>query len=160
MPANHPEFPLNLHFTVKFLNPDYREDHEFLSVEGLQADLRPQLAPKNIFRPNVRRRTILRPHFKQLVLKRAYRPDSELLEWCMDTINNHKREEQNLNIQLLNSKHDIISAWRVENALPVGWNIDEFNAGESKVLIETMTLKYDFFEVVNSKGKLVAPKDR
>ena len=158
MPANHPEFPLNMHFSIEFANPKFEADQTFLSVDGLSAELTPGLAPKNIFRPNANRRTVLRPQFKQLILKRAYRPDSKLLEWCMDAINNHKREEENLTIKLLNSQHIMTSAWRIEKAIPMAWTLSELNAAESAVLIETIVLKYAFFQVVNSKGKVVAPK--
>jgi phage tail-like protein len=106
------------------------------------------------------RRTVLRPKFKELVLKRAYRPNSNLLEWCMDAMNNHKREEENLTVTLLNSRRDMISAWRIEKAMPIGWHIDELHAEDSKILMETITLTYDYFEVVNGLGKVVAPKEK
>ena len=140
---------LNFHFSVEFFDTKYSEDHQFSSVEGLHAQL-----------VNDETDGASKALFETLVLKRAYEPDSKLLKWCMDAINNLAIEEKNMSIKLLNAKHEAISAWNIEKALPIGWSIAELNAEESQVLIETIVLKYEFFEVVNSKGEIVAPKPR
>jgi len=140
---------LNFHFSVEFFNVKYNADHQFSSVEGLHAQL---VTDEND--------GTSKALFDTLILKRAYEPDSKLLKWCMDAINNLEIQEENLSVKLLNTKHEVICAWNIEKAVPISWSIAELNAEESQVLIETIVLKYDFFEVVNSKGEIVAPKPR
>ena len=141
--------PLNFHFIVEFDNPDYSADRHFRSVEGLQAGLwrddEMRIAPS--------------PQFDLLVLKRAYNPDSKLLEWCMKAINKNERVEEKFIIKLLDAQHGVKSAWIINDAVPVGWGVDELHAEHGAVLEETITLKYKFFEVTNSQGRIIAPKE-
>ena len=153
----HPDFPMNFQFIVEFTNRVYAQDRDFTSVSGLSASLESKLAPKNIFRPNAARKKILRPTFHPLVLKRAYRPDSKLLEWIMKTLNHHEREKESLTVRLMNTEHEMICEWRITDALPIDYHLSELNASNPEVLTETITLKYKYFEAVNSRGVVVAP---
>ncbi|MGI9552460.1 MAG: phage tail protein [Aurantibacter sp.] len=146
--ADHLRYPpLNFHFDVEFRHKDFKRDHKFQSVDGLHAQLVKDEGQKN-------------PHavFDHIVLKRAFEPDSKLVGWCMDAINNKVFKAVTLTIKLLNSKHEVLSAWIVEKAIPVGWGVAELHAEESKILIETIELRYRYFQVVDSKGRIVAPK--
>ena len=88
MPDQQSELPLNFHFSVEFVNSDYRTDHQFRSVEGLHAQL------------EVGETTGLKEvRFDELVLKRAYRPDSKLLEWCMNFLKIKGIEPENRSIK-------------------------------------------------------------
>lgn len=138
---------LNFHFSDDFVNSDFSEDNQFSSVEGIHAQL-----------VNDEADGTTKAVFDTLILKRTYEPDSKLLEWCMDAINNIVITKEHLSVKLLNPHHEVISAWNIENAVPIAWSIAELNAGQSQVLIETIVLKYDFFQVVNSEGRVVAPK--
>ena len=159
MPNIHPEFPMNFQFIVNFDNSKFSSDTDFHSVSGISTDLVTKLIPGNIFRPNTNRKKVLRPDFQSLVLKRAYRPNSILLEWVMDAINHNKRESENLTIRLLNTNLDFVSAWMIKEAIPIGYHIAELNAGHPEVLMETITLKYNYFEIVNGEGQIISPKD-
>lgn len=147
MAANLPYPPLNFHFEVQFHHKDFHNDSRFQSVQGLHAQLIKEEGQKN-------------PHavFGNLVLKRAFEPDSKLMAWCMNAINNLVFQEVNMTIRLLDSKHEPLAAWQVVKVIPVGWEVAELDAQDSKILIETLTLKYHYFQVVNGKGKVVAPK--
>lgn len=136
-----------MHFVVEFLNDSLREDHRFQSVHGLQAKLVKEDDEKQP-----------RAKFENIILKRAFEPDSKLVEWCMNAINNNIFKYETMTIKLLNSKHKPISGWIVNNALPIGWSVEELHAQESRVLIETIELTYKNFQVLNSKGKIIAPK--
>lgn len=140
--------PINSHFQVTFSNAKFKNDTRFHAVQGLYA----QLARHEPLRE-------WHAHFDNLLLQRAYEPDSKLLEWCMDAINNQKIEKENLTISLLNSKHEVISSWQIHQAFPIRWGIEELHAQDTKILLESYELKYSYFEVVNSKGKIVAPKE-
>lgn len=137
--------PLNMHFAVEFINAPFSESTNFQSVQGLQARIC----------INENKREITK--FENIILKRAYQPDSELVKWCMDAINNHRKESLNFLITLLNAEHEPLSSWSIEKAVPVAWGVEELHAQETKILIETIELEYQRFQVLNSKGRVVAP---
>jgi hypothetical protein len=140
--------PLNCNFQVEFKNPDFKNDTRFHIVQGL-----------HVRRPVAIPFADIPAHFDNIVLKRAYEPDSKLLEWFMNAINNKITRSENLTIFLLNSKLDRISAWKVEKAIPVSWGVEELHAQETKILLESFELRYEYFEVVDSRGNVIAPKN-
>ena len=135
--------PLNMHFVVEFQRKDLVDDMNFQSVQGLQVRV-------NKFEGKSR------VHYENIILKRAYEPDSKIVSWCMDVIKNRKKQPVNLTIKLLNAAHEPVSAWNIKGALPVGWGVEELNAQETKILIETIELKPLSFDVLNSNGKVTA----
>ncbi|MEP3836896.1 MAG: phage tail protein [Algibacter sp.] len=139
---NYP--PLNMHFIVHFHNKALLSDTNFQSVEGLQARIIENEGKKQV-------------KYDHLVLKRAYQPDSSLVAWCMDAINNNKKQATNLTVNLLNADHEIISGWQIEKALPVAWGVEELHAQDTKILIETVELQYRRFNVLNNKGEVITP---
>ena len=54
----------------------------------------------------------------------------------------------NLEIQLLNEKHEALMKWNVIHAWPKAWKFGELNAEKSEVLIETLELNYNRFEFI------------
>ena len=138
--------PLNFHFSVNFEHRNFRKDQRFTSVEGLQARLESDESRKKWL-----------PSFEHLVLKRPFEPNSRVLEWCMNAINNQKFKTIDLTIKLLDRKHEVLAAWIIEAALPVGWGVAPLNAQDSDILIETIELKYLRFQVANQEGKIIAP---
>ena len=149
MPSPTNPLLLNYHFDVHFHRRDLSKDHRFQSVQGLHAQILPEdLAGKK------------NATFDNVKLTRAYEPDSKLVAWCMDAINNKVFKQSNVTIKLLNSKHEMQCGWKLEKAIPVGWGVEELDAENCKVLIETIELKYEYFEVINSRGEVVSPKPR
>jgi phage tail-like protein len=136
-----------MHFIVQFQNNDLQEDYRFQSVQGLKASLIKEEGVK-----------LPRAIFENIILRRAFEPDSKLVEWCMDTINNKVFKHETITIKLLDNKHELISGWIVTDAIPVAWSVEELHAQDSKVLIESIELKYKNFQVLNSKGQIIAPK--
>lgn len=138
--------PLNMHFVVEFNNKAFSEDRNFQSVQGLQARISENENKQGVY-----------TQFENIILRRAYEPDSGLVKWCMDAINNHKKQPVNLLIKLLNTEHEMLSGWNIENAVPIAWGVEELHAQETKILIETIELAYERFQVLDSKGRIIAP---
>ncbi len=138
--------PLNMHFIVEFNNDEFLNDNSFHSVQGLKA---------RIIENNENRGVHFQ--FENIVLKRAYQPDSKLVKWCMNAINNNKKQPVDIIVKLLNAEHIMLSGWQIEEAVPVAWGVEELHAQETKILIETIELKYLRFQVLNSKREIVAP---
>lgn len=135
-----------MHFIVEFIDEDFWEDKNFQSVQGLQARICEKEDRRGIH-----------AQFENIILRRAYQPDSKLVKWCMDAINNHKKQALNLTIKLLNAEHEMLSGWMIEKTLPVAWGVEELHAQETKILIESIELSYQRFQVLDSKGRIVAP---
>ena len=138
--------PLNMHFVVQFSDSDFDNEIHFQSVDGLKA---------RICENETKSGTYVK--FDNLILKRAYLPDSKMHRWCMDAINYNKQKPLNLNVHLLNAHHQPISTWKIEKALPVAWGVDQLHAQESKILIETIELTYYRFEILSSGEKIEVP---
>ena len=139
--------PLAMHFMVQFSHPEFDSESGFQSIQGLRARIYDKEEGEST-----------RVKFENIILKRAYSPDSKLIEWCMDAINNNKIKPLNLTIKLLNAEHLLINGWKIEKATPVAWGIEELNALESSILIETIEIAYHRFQVLDRNGKIIAPR--
>ena len=74
---------------------------------------------------------------------------SGIILWCQNAFENFVFEPTNIAITLLNDLHVPLQAWYVVNAIPKKWSISNFNAAESSVVIESITLSYQFFNVIS-----------
>lgn len=137
---------LNFHFDVEFTSMRFKADRNFQSVHGLKARICENDDEKEV-----------RVQFENIVLRRAYQPNSKIVEWCMDAINNNIKEPFTIVVKLLNADHKMLSGWIIEEALPVSWGVEELHAQESKILIEIIEVSYLRFQVMNGKGEVVAP---
>ena len=138
--------PLNMHFSVEFKNKYLSKDKNFQSVHGLQARIVNDESTDKSF-----------PVFENIILRRAYQPISKLVKWCMNAINNNKKQPIDIVVKLLNAEHDMLSGWKIEKAIPIAWGVEELHAQETKVLIEIIELSYLRFQVLDSKGNIIAP---
>lgn len=135
-----------MHFIVEFHEKYFSMDAHFQSVQGLKA---------RICKDDVNKKGHIQ--FENLILRRAYQPDSKMVKWCMDTINNNIIKPVDLTVKLLNADHNMLSGWQIEQAVPISWGVEELHAQETKILIEIIELEYLKFHVLDSKGMNVAP---
>jgi phage tail-like protein len=137
--------PLGFHFKVEF--NQFMGEFEFQSVSGLSVDLETEEIAEggeNRFKHKLPVRT----KFPNLVLKRGLLVDSELITWCKNAIENFDITPTDLTVKLLNEKHEPLMTWNVVHAYPVKWSIADFNAEESKIVIETIELAYSYFNTL------------
>src|SRR5690606_5977918 len=88
--------------------------------------------------------------FPNLVLKRGFLINSTLIKWCKDAVENFDFSRKDITVELLTvdgKSHKSLMTWNVVGAIPVKWNVDEFNAQESKMAVETIELAYNYFTV-------------
>jgi phage tail-like protein len=83
--------------------------------------------------------------YNELVLKRGLLKNSSLIQWVNNAIRNFKFEPTQVYISLLDEKGAPSVKWTVRNAYPIGIELSEFKAEENSIVIETLTLAYDFF---------------
>lgn len=137
--------PLGFHFKVEIAH--LKGEYQFQSVSGLSIDLDTEdiaEGGENRFKHKLP----LRAKYPNLVLKRGLMVDSELAKWCSDALESFDIRPADLTVSLLNEEHEPLITWNVIHAWPVKWNVVDFNAEESKVVIETIELTYHYFNVM------------
>jgi phage tail-like protein len=85
--------------------------------------------------------------YEKLVLKRGLATNSAVFQWCMNTIANFEFKPVTLFVKLMDEDGQPLVTWEVINAYPIGWTVGNFNAESNSVVIEEMTLAYQYFNV-------------
>ncbi len=144
--AESPEYypPVGFHFKVEFENLATENDTKFQSVSGLSVDIETEEIAEG-GENRYKHKLPVRTKFPNLVLKRGILLDSDLIKWCKDAIENFSFSPTNLTVKLLNEKHEPLITWKINHAFPVKWDVESFNAEESKLVVETIELTYNFF---------------
>ena len=83
------------------------------------------------------------------MLKRGMGLVSGLTAWCLDALENYNYSPVNLLVSLLDENHLPVSSWYVVNAIPIKYDLSPFNAEQSQVVIETLTLRYEYYKSMN-----------
>lgn len=146
--------PVSFHFKVEFgfkeelhgVAPN-KSDIMFQSVSGLSSELQTEMIKEggeNRFEHELPVRT----KFPNLVLKRGLIKDSSLIKWCLNTFQNLSIRPVDLEIKLLNEKHEPLITWAVIQAWPKKWTVEDLSAMDSKVLIESLELRYQYFTIL------------
>ncbi len=146
--------PVAFRFKVKFedLEEEVGDDIYFQSVAGLSVDIEMEdfiEGGENRFKHSIP----MRAKFPNLVLKRGLLKSSGLIKWCENAFENFEFKPKDLTITLYsdedqdggNSKPMI--TWKITHAVPVKWAIDELNSLESKIVMETLELSYNYFKI-------------
>lgn len=146
--------PVSFHFKVEFSFKEElhgvaanENDIMFQSVSGLTAEMQTETIKEggeNRFEHELPVRT----KFSTLVLKRGVVIDSSLIKWCLNSFQNLEIRPVDLEIKLLNEEHDPLMTWSVKQAWPKKWSVEDLNAIDSKVLIESLELRYQNFTIL------------
>ena len=97
--------------------------------------------------------------YQPVKLIRAACDDSKKVQtWLSETSHKHKTHEVTINLfdTVYKAGEEIIS-WTLENALPSSWEIAGFDAGASKVALETLTFEHTGFLADQQTVKAGAP---
>ncbi|VAX01204.1 hypothetical protein MNBD_GAMMA22-3086 [hydrothermal vent metagenome] len=138
----HPGF----HFSVIFeLLPQFPNDIRFQEVSGLSVDTQFLSLPEggeNRFAHQLPERT----QYSDLVLKRGKFLGSGVLHWARQAIEEFEYKPVNIMVSLLNEQHLPLYNWHVVNAIPKQIEISGINAMNSEIVVESLTLKYQYFK--------------
>ncbi|MFK7785437.1 MAG: phage tail protein [Crocinitomicaceae bacterium] len=155
--------PAGFHFRVKFegLDKDVTDDVQFQSVGGLSVEMETEEfteGGENHFKHTLPGRT----KFPNLVLKRGLFKDSAIISWCERAFEDFEFKPISLVISLyseaatktVNKKEEFdaenskpLITWKISHAIPVKWAIDDLNSQESKIVMETLELSYNYFKI-------------
>ncbi len=136
--------PVGFHFKVEFIGIGSDNDIRFQSVSGLTMEYDTETfkeGGENRFEHKLPVRT----KFADLSLKRGMLTDSKVIKWCLDAFQNRDFQPVDINITLLNNKHQPLKTWQVHRAWPRKWSVSDFNANENSVVVETLEISYSYF---------------
>lgn len=136
--------PLGFHFKVEF--DSFPGEYQFQSVSGLTAELEIEEIPEG-GENRFKHKLPVRSRYQKLVLKRGLNASSALAKWCREAIENLNIKPTNITISLLNERHESLTTWNVVHAYPVKWSVADFDAQESKIVIESLELVYNYFNI-------------
>lgn len=139
--------PVGFHFRVDFQLPGITaKDIEFQEVSGLNVSVEMESYAEGGENRFVHKLPV-RTNYSDLTLKRGLLHESGITEWVKSAVDKFAFVRADLIVTLLNEQHQPLMIWNVIQALPISWEIDAFNAQESKVLVESLNLSYQYFRV-------------
>lgn len=142
--------PVAFHFRVEVLGLTANDnDVRFTEVSGLSVEMSTEEIAEGGENRFVQKYP-LRARYPELVLKRGWLPNSEVVNWIRQCIEDINIQPKNIDIMLLNDEHEPILTWHVINAYPTRWAVSDLNAASNAVLIESMQLYYQYFTVDKS----------
>jgi phage tail-like protein len=124
-----------------------KNDVRFQSVSGLSVEYETEDYKEGGENRFVHKLPV-RTKYSELVLKRGMVIDSNIIRWCLDALENAVFKPCNILVMLMNEKDEIILSWNIVNAWPAKWNISDLNSSENSVVIETLTLNYQYFRLI------------
>lgn len=137
--------PVGFHFKVEVLGlTPVADDLRFIEVGGLAIEVATEEVPEggeNRFTQRYPGRT----KYGDLVLKRGLLKASKVWEWAQKCIEELDIEPHDVNVTLLDEKHEPLMTWHVIGAFPVKWSISDLNATSNAFAVETLTLSYRHF---------------
>ena len=144
------------HFSVVFeLFPQFPNDIRFQEVSGLSVDMEFETLTEggeNRFSHHLPTKTA----FRDLQLKRGKFPGSGILHWARQTVEEFDFKPTNLMISLLNEQHLPLYNWYVINAIPKQLEISGINAMTNEIVVESLTLKYQYFKYLDAAAGISA----
>jgi len=138
--------PVGFHFKVEFVGIGNDNDIRFQSVSGLTVEYDTE-SFKEGGENRFEHKLPVRTKYADLSLKRGMLTDSKVIEWCLKAFANREFTPAQVNVLLLNEKHEPIKRWEVIDAWPKKWNVSDLNAQENSVVVETLDLAYTYFKV-------------
>ena len=144
------------HFLVVFeIFPQVPNDFRFQEVTGLNVDVNLDTyneGGENRFVHRLPGRT----RYSDLILKRGMTLVSGVTAWCVDAIENFNYQPTNMLISLLNEDHLPVSSWYITNAIPIKYDISGLNAEQNQIVIESITLRYEYYKTLNLSAAVTA----
>ncbi len=143
---------VGFHFKVFFFDlPNEAEaDVKFQSISGLDVQIEKETVKEggeNRFEHSLPGRS----KYTTLTLKRGILTpeNSGITKWFQNAFQKQQiLPLSRVDIELLNEEHDILMQWELSHVWPVSWKLAELNAERGEVLIETLELNYNRFQLV------------
>lgn len=138
--------PWSFYYKVEFIISKDKNDARFQSVSGLSVEYDYETfkeGGENRFEHKLPVRT----KYSDMILKRGMLVGSNVFNWFFDAFNNRSFSPTDVIIILMNEKSEPLRAWNVAHAIPKRWQLNDLNANENTIAIETLELSYRYFTV-------------
>jgi phage tail-like protein len=138
--------PVGFHFKAEFKFSDQRAKSEinFQEVAGLSKEMTTEE-----FTEGGENRFVYRfpkgTKYANLVLKRGMKPDSKIIDWARDAIDNFDFTPVDITVTLLNPDHEPLVTWEFIKCWPVKWTTSDLKAQANELVIETLELSYNYY---------------
>jgi phage tail-like protein len=143
--------PVGFHFKVDVLGlaRALDDDVRFTDVGGLSFELAAEEVPEGGENRFIQRYP-QRAKYPDLVLKRGLLKSSAIWDWTRDCIENLDIKPKNVDVKLLNEKHEPLLTWHLIGSYPVKWVVSDLSASGNSYVVETLQLAYQYFTVDKS----------
>lgn len=140
--------PVGFHFRVDFDLPGAADaDIRFREVSGLSMELEEESYNEGGENRYVQKFPV-RARYPDLVLKRGLLTrNSAVFDWCRAAIQEMDIQPVTIWVTLLNERHEPLQTYTVFNAWPKKWSISDFNAESSDLVLESLDMAYQFFQL-------------
>jgi phage tail-like protein len=142
-----PDFPVVFHFKVAFANSADEQDNRFQEVSGLSAEITVEEYREGGVNHHPHRLPT-GTRFNNLVLKRGHISGTDVAAWCRKAVENFVFEPTDVDISLLDEKHEPLAHWSFTGAWPVKWSLSDLKAQENALAIESLELAHRGFRKV------------
>src|SRR5258707_6367319 len=136
--------PWGFYYKVEFGISKDSNDAKFQTVSGLGVEYDTE-SFKEGGENRFEHKLPVRTKYSDLSLKRGLLKDSKVIAWCLQALQDRTIQPKQVNVTLLNEQHAPLLTWAVSNAWPRKWQVSDFNAQGSSLVIETLDLSYDYF---------------
>lgn len=138
--------PVGFHFKVEVLGltPVEDSDVRFTDVGGLSVELATEEVPEGGENRFVQRYPV-RAKYPDLVLKRGLMTRSAVWEWVQRCVEQLDITPHDVNVTLLNDRHEPLVTWRLVGAYPVKWSVADLSATANAYVVESLQLAYRYF---------------
>jgi len=144
--------PVGFHFKVEVLDlpakPPNRDDVRFTEVSGLTLEMGTEEVAEGGENRFVQKFPV-RAKYTELTLKRGMLVKSGITDWISRCINDLDIQPKNIDINLLNEKHEPLVTWHLINSYPTKWSVSDFNSTNNAIVVESLQLYYQYFTIDN-----------
>lgn len=150
-----PDLQTGFYFSLSVSGDKSDSDAAFQEVSGLSA----QLDVEEVVSGGENRFKYRLPSivtYPNLVLKRGIAlVASPLITWCQQTLSSGLAKpivSKNIMLHLLDKNGQANMSWSFVKAYPLKWSIGDLKSQESSILIETIELAYQYFEITDPRS--------
>ncbi len=138
--------PVGFHFNVefKFSDRDASSEMKFQEVSGLNKEM----TTEDLTEGGENRFVYRFPKgtkYSNLVLKRGMVPDSRVIDWARDAIDNFDFKPVDITVSLLNPDHQSLVTWEFIGCWPLKWATTDLKSQENSLVIESLELNYRYY---------------
>ena len=141
--------PVGFHFKVEILGISSNDDTHFSEVSGLSVETGTEEFAEGGENRFIQKYPV-RTRFPELTLKRGLLINSKIADWIKKSINELDIEPQNVDVTLLNNKHEPLMTWHLVNAYPTKWSVSDFNASNNAIVVESLQFFYQYYTIDKS----------